>query len=70
MPRLDDRAPSEPVAPERSPSPAARVVHPSRLAYLDNLKVVLVVGVIGGHSAITYGAEGSWYLAELDESTS
>jgi hypothetical protein len=33
-----------------------------RLAYLDNLKVLLVVGVIAVHSAITYGVDGSWYL--------
>jgi glucan biosynthesis protein C len=33
-----------------------------RLAYLDNLKVLLVVGVIAVHASITYGVDGSWYL--------
>jgi hypothetical protein len=32
----------------------------ARLVYLDNLKVVLVVGVIVAHSAMTYGAAGTW----------
>ena len=39
----------------------------SRLAYLDNLKVLLVVGVIAVHAAITYGIDGSWYLESYDE---
>jgi len=39
--------------------------HP-RLAYLDNLKVVLVAGVIAVHVAITYGMHGSWYLQSYD----
>lgn len=33
-----------------------------RLAYLDNIKVLLVCGVIAVHTAITYGVEGDWYL--------
>jgi glucans biosynthesis protein C len=37
-----------------------------RLAYLDNLKVLLVVGVIGVHAAITYGIDGSWYLEDYE----
>src|SRR5829696_803565 len=39
----------------------------ARLAYLDTLKVLLVVGVIAVHSAITYGLDGSWYLESYDE---
>ena len=46
-------------------------VHPSaplpvrrRRAYLDNLKVVLVVCVILGHALITYGDIGSWAYRE------
>src|SRR5215208_1823766 len=39
----------------------------ARLAYLDTLKVMLVVGVIAMHSAITYGLDGSWYLESYDE---
>jgi hypothetical protein len=31
-----------------------------RIGSLDNLKVVLVVGVILGHAAMTYGAAGTW----------
>jgi glucans biosynthesis protein C len=38
-----------------------------RFAYLDNLKVLLVVGVIAVHAAITYGLDGSWYLESYDE---
>jgi len=39
----------------------------SRLAYLDAIKVLLVVGVIAMHTAITYGLDGSWYLESYDE---
>jgi hypothetical protein len=39
----------------------------ARLAYLDTLKVLLVLGVIAMHSAITYGLDGSWYLESYDE---
>jgi glucan biosynthesis protein C len=37
---------------------------PPRRAYLDNLKVLLVVGVIVGHIFITYGDIGSWAYRE------
>ena len=37
-----------------------------RLAYLDNLKVLLVVGVIAVHAGITYGVDGAWYLEDYD----
>src|SRR5215218_6853457 len=37
-----------------------------RLAYLDNLKVLLVAGVIGVHTAIIYGVDGSFYLEDYD----
>jgi peptidoglycan/LPS O-acetylase OafA/YrhL len=40
-----------------------------RLAYLDNLKILLVVGVVALHTAITYGFDGSWYLESYDEMT-
>jgi glucans biosynthesis protein C len=39
---------------------------PGRLAYLDNLKVLLVVGVIAVHAAIIYGVDGSFYLEDYD----
>jgi hypothetical protein len=38
-----------------------------RLAYLDTVKVLLVVSVIAIHTAITYGLDGSWYLESYDE---
>jgi glucan biosynthesis protein C len=38
-----------------------------RFAYLDTVKVLLVVGVIAMHTAITYGLDGSWYLESYDE---
>jgi glucan biosynthesis protein C len=40
-----------------------------RLAYLDNLRILLVVGVIAVHAAITYGLDGSWYLESYDQMT-
>ncbi len=40
-----------------------------RLAYLDNLKVVLVAAVIVAHAAMTYGAFGSWVYEEPSLST-
>jgi glucans biosynthesis protein C len=44
-----------------------RVPMSSRLAYLDTVKVLLVIGVIAMHTAITYGLDGSWYLESYDE---
>ena len=41
-----------------------------RLAYLDNLKVLLVVGVIAVHSAVMYGFDGTWYLESYEEMAS
>jgi peptidoglycan/LPS O-acetylase OafA/YrhL len=46
---------------------ADNVRTPQRLPYLDNLKVLLVVGVIAVHSAITYGFDGAWYLESYDK---
>ena len=39
----------------------------SRLAYLDNMKILLVVGVVAVHCAVTYGFDGTWYLESYDE---
>jgi glucan biosynthesis protein C len=36
------------------------------MAYLDNLKILLVIGVIAMHAVITYGFDGSWYLESYD----
>lgn len=51
----DSRIPTAPLAAD----PMSRAMK-QRLAYLDNLKVLLVVGVIALHTAITYGFDGSW----------
>ena len=37
-----------------------------RLAYLDNLKVVLVMAVIVAHAGMTYGAAGTWVFQVAD----
>jgi glucans biosynthesis protein C len=37
---------------------------PGRLRHVDDLKILLTAGVITGHAAITYGAEGSWFYTE------
>ncbi len=36
----------------------------SRLAFIDNLRTVIIVLVIMVHLAVTYGGEGSWYYKE------
>lgn len=36
----------------------------SRLVYLDNLKWVLVAGIIAAHAATAYGAAGAWIYTE------
>ena len=33
-----------------------------KIFYIDNIKVILTVLVVLHHSAITYGAPGSWYF--------
>lgn len=38
-----------------------------REAYLDNVKVLLVSGVIALHATITYGFPGAWYLESYEE---
>jgi glucans biosynthesis protein C len=47
-------------------APARQPVGGGRLAYLDNLKVLLVAGVIAVHTAIIYGVDGSFYLEGYD----
>jgi glucans biosynthesis protein C len=37
-----------------------------RSTYLDDLKVLLVVGVIAAHTAIVYGVTGSFYLEDYE----
>ena len=36
----------------------------SRLVFIDNLRVVLIILVVMHHLAITYGAAGSWYYRD------
>jgi glucan biosynthesis protein C len=42
----------------------ARPLVQVRLAFIDNLRILLLVLVILHHLAITYGAEGPWYYRE------
>jgi len=60
--RLDssERAPDETRAVSHQP-PVARI---SRLFFIDNLRVLLIVLVVIHHLAITYGAVGSWYYQD------
>jgi len=39
-------------------------IRPSRLAFIDNLRTVIIILVIMVHLSITYGGEGSWYYEE------
>jgi len=56
-----------------SGSPAAarpgigQAVEPTRLAYLDNLKVGLVAAIIAGHAVIGYATIGSWPYQDVQE---
>jgi glucans biosynthesis protein C len=43
---------------------AAAKLKAARLAYLDNLRVILICLVILQHTAITYGASGSWIYVD------
>ena len=38
-----------------------------RMAYVDNLKIVLTIMVVVVHAAVTYGSEGGWYYEEATE---
>ena len=70
-PRSRARAAIHPAARRGSEAADAGPVPPSRRwSHLDELKVLVVAGVIVVHVAITYGAAGSWYVADIDESTS
>ena len=35
-----------------------------RLAFIDNIRILLVILVVLHHLAVTYGGEGSWYYYE------
>jgi peptidoglycan/LPS O-acetylase OafA/YrhL len=51
-----DRAPGQPLAGER-------------LAYLDNVKVVLIAGIIAAHALMGYADFGSWTYQDVQEVT-
>ena len=38
---------------------------PARLAFVDNLRILLITLVLAVHVAITYGGAGSWYYTEV-----
>jgi len=66
-----DASTSAGLSPAQLGAPAQRTESPgiargARLAYLDNLKVVLVAGVIVAHAAMTYGAAGTWVFESGD----
>jgi len=46
-------------------SVAAPAVPASRLAFIDNLRTLIIVLVILVHLSITYGGEGNWYYKEI-----
>ena len=41
--------------------PPAAVQQGTRLLFIDNLRVLLICGVVVEHLAVTYGGVGSWY---------
>jgi glucan biosynthesis protein C len=43
------------------PVPPAAAPHGTRLLFIDNLRILLICGVVVGHLAVTYGGLGSWY---------
>lgn len=47
-----------------APRVRARPMTQARFAFIDNLRILLVILVILHHLAITYGGEGSWYYYE------
>ena len=41
---------------------------PPRMFFIDNMRIILIILVIVGHMAITYGAPiGDWYYHEVGE---
>ena len=36
----------------------------SKLLYINNLRILLIIMIVLIHIAITYGADGSWYYSE------
>jgi fucose 4-O-acetylase-like acetyltransferase len=53
----------------RKASVEAKPVARTRLAYIDNLRVLLVMVLVLHHAAVTYGGEGSWFYLERPADT-
>ena len=53
-----------PTAGAIAPPAQVKALTQVRLAFVDNLRVLLVMLVILHHLAVTYGGEGSWYYLE------
>jgi fucose 4-O-acetylase-like acetyltransferase len=47
----------------------AASIHMPRLAYIDNLRTVLIMGVLMGHLSVTYGLPADWYYKEGGETS-
>lgn len=56
---------ASPESAEPQPSlPGDRSKARTRLAYIDNLRTVLITMVVLGHLSVTYGVDGGWYYYE------
>jgi fucose 4-O-acetylase-like acetyltransferase len=55
------------VLPESSVPGSADPAHGERLAYLDNLKTILIAGIIGAHAVMGYADFGSWTYQDVRE---
>ena len=56
--------------PTRHETPAgARPLDGQRQPWVDNLRVVIIVGVIGAHVSLIYALDVAWYYEERDAST-
>src|SRR5215470_8733846 len=55
-------SPVPPVQAEAAPQGA-------RLLFIDNLRILLICGVVVLHLAVTYGAVGSWYYQDPAKDT-
>ncbi|WP_078884650.1 acyltransferase family protein [Streptomyces sp. CCM_MD2014] len=55
--------------PDSVPSTAQRAARPSRLAWLDNLRIALTVLVVVHHAAQAYGPADWWYVEKQPRSS-
>ena len=57
-----------PVTQVRRPDPASTGARPSRVAYLDNLKLLMVAVIIAAHGALAYSTlESAWPYQDIQE---